>query len=342
MEEFKFSVPIGDKSARAMMGKLKRGKPVQIPSKYLMGDSPNVKMNVASDKLKKIMRSMKQGRGVRIQLSPDECSTLMGDDFSYTTGGRIKSLKELNRDTSKAFKKAGKKIEKGLKKTGEELKKVPKYYRKNVRQYTSPIAKVLIEQGIPEIGSKLVEEGMKAMDVPAPVAKLAGKATKAGLKKPSQMAYKKSGLGLKSDMKKLASAVKKTGKKAVKSSKKMAGIAMDSGKKMSGTAMDYLGSGVMKPAVMPPSALMRPAVIEPSPIEVKPLRGRMPRSAGMGIRYKDISVGDHMLPPVVYGGEVNMGRLISEKHGSYTPYQTASTPMMPLGSGLYAGGRGLY
>jgi hypothetical protein len=141
------------------------------------------------------------------------------------------------------------------------------------------------------------------------------------------------GTGIKSDLKKVISDIKSGVKTGVKRGRK-AGVA----------SMDYLGSGMMKPAVMPPSALMRPAVIEPSPITVAPLRGRIPRTAGMGIRYKDVSINDHMLPPVVYGGQVNMGSLISEKHGSYTPYQTASTPMMPLGKGqgLYAGGRGLF
>jgi hypothetical protein len=64
--------------------------------------------------------------------------------------------------------------------------------------------------------------------------------------------------------------------------------------------------------------------------------GRMPRSAGGAIRYKDIYMGDHLLPKVVYGGEVNMGSLMDTSHPSYQPFQSASTPMMPFyGKGLF-------
>lgn len=211
---------------RKMLGKMKRGMPVQLKPEHLQGMKKNVKVALSEDKMKKMMKAMRLGKGVRVCLDPEESEMMEGVEF--TSGGRVKSIE-------KAFKKVGKDIKKGLKKTGEELKKVPKYYRKNIRQYTQPIAKVLIEEGIPLIGEKLVEEGMKAMDVPAPVAKLAGKATKAGLKKPSQTAFKKSGLGLKSDLQKLMKQTKKTSEKVAKQTKKT-----------SQKVADYVGSGIMR------------------------------------------------------------------------------------------------
>jgi hypothetical protein len=182
-------IDLSDALDRKMLGKMKRGMPVQLKPKHLAGVSKNVKVGVSDDKLKKMMKAMRLGKGFRIALAPEETEMIEGVEF--TQGGRI-SLKKIG----KAFKSVGKDIKKGLNKSGEELKKFPKYYRKNIREYTSPIAKVLIEEGLPLLGETLVTEGMKAMDVPAPVAKLAGKATRAGLKKPSKMAYKKSGLGM--------------------------------------------------------------------------------------------------------------------------------------------------
>jgi hypothetical protein len=288
MESVTFRISLDEPTMRAMLGKLKRGQPVQIPARAFTDDSGMpISMSVSSDKMKKIARSMKQGRGVRIQLSPEERSTIGGIDF--TQGGRVKTPKEINRDIRKAFVKLG-----------EKAKKIPKFYRENVREYTQPIAKVLIQEGLPLLGEILVTEGLKAADVPAPAAKLAGKAAKAGLKKPSKQAFQKSGLGM----------------------------------KMMSTP-DMMG-GRMKPAVMP---FEKETVLTSPPTE---MRGRMPRNAGMGIRMKDVCVNDQMLPPIHYGGSVTMGRLMDSRSGSYSPFQTASTPMMPLGSGLYAGGRGLF
>lgn len=182
-------IDLSDALDRKMLGKMKRGMAVQLKPKHLAGVSKNVKIAVSDDKLKKMMKAMKLGKGFRIALAPEETEMIEGVEF--TQGGRI-SLKKIG----KAFKSVGKDIKKGLKKTGEELKKVPKYYRKNIREYTSPIAKAIIQEGIPLIGAKLVEEGFKSAGADPFVAKMAGKATQAGLKKPAKMAYKKSGLGM--------------------------------------------------------------------------------------------------------------------------------------------------
>jgi len=362
-EEFGFSIPVPNVKSNRIINKLKAGKPVQLSYKQLTENPKNVFINLGDAMRRKLMRSIREGRGSRLILEiPEERASINSPDFIFTQGGRIsfkkskvkknikelksmsndiikvkmprgrkmkpavmppmegmklavmppmdeggkiKSLKEIGRD----IKKSNKKVGEAFKKVGEELKTVPKYYRKNIRQYTQPIAKVLIKEGIPQIGSLLVEEGMKALDVPAPVAKLAGKATKKGLEKPADMAFRKSGLGLKSDMKKVARA----SKKGVKS------------------AMDYLGSGMD----------------EDIGYGVKPLMGRMPRNAGMGLRVKDAYYPNEIdgYPIAIhFGGAVPMGRLIDTQHGAYTPYITASTPMLPMGTGLYAGrmGYGLY
>lgn len=287
-------IDLNDKKARSLLNKIKKGAMVQIPKDVLQG-TPNVFMDVRDDLASKMDKSMRMGRGVRCCMSPDETSSMTGEGMKFTQGGRVKSLKQLSRDAGKAFKKAG-----------EELKRVPKYYRKNIREYTSPMAKVLIQDGIPMIGEKLVEEGLKAAGADPFTAKLAGKAAKAGLEKPAKMGYEQSGLGLRG----LPGASRIAPERRIPK---------------------------MPVKILPGSTLKPLRELEDIGSGLYAGRGgRMPRNAGGAIRYKDIYLSETLLPKVVYGGEVSMGRLMDTKHGSYMPFQTASTPMMPfVGKGLY-------
>lgn len=288
-------IDLNDKKARSLLNKIKKGAMVQIPKDVLQG-TPNVFMDVRDDLASKMDKSMRMGRGVRCCMSPDESSSMTGEGMKFTQGGRVKSLKQLSRDAGKAFKKAG-----------EELKRVPKYYRKNIREYTSPMAKVLIQDGIPMIGEKLVEEGLKAAGADPFTAKLAGKAAKAGLEKPAKMGYEQSGLGLRG----LPGASRIAPERRIPK---------------------------MPVRVLPGSTLKEPQDMGTGLYAGRAIGGRIPRSAGGALRYKDIYLSETMLPKITYGGNiVESGRLLATTHGAYTPYITASTPMMPLpsGKGLY-------
>lgn len=163
------------------LSNLRNGHAVQIKYEHLTGGA--LKIPQIGD-TKKIQKAIKNNKGVRISFSPAEVEL-----FSPKLGGKI--------NVGKALKSFGKQASKGLNNFGEDLKTVPKYYRNNVRAYTQPAAKVLIEEGIPMLGSKLVEEGMKAAGADPLTSKLAAKAVSASLKQPAQLAFKKSGLGVK-------------------------------------------------------------------------------------------------------------------------------------------------
>lgn len=347
--KFDLSAP----SDKKLLGKLRRGQPVQVKPIHFPKDgmSGNVRIPMSEDKLKKAMKAMKMGRGMRISLAPEEAESMSGSGLIFTktgrvstgriqpspivgglvmtpssdmaggmAGGKVKSLKQLNRESKKAFESAGKKISKAFTKDLPRVSKAAaKGYRKHVRPYASPVFKTLIEEGLPMLGEIAVTEGLKAADVPAPVAKIAGKAAKAGLKKPSQMAYKKSGLGLKSDINKMFKKAESAGQKG-----------MSKAKSMGKSAVEYVGEGASLPVPVVRGA------------------GRMRRmyETDKGT-YKSTVVEEPRT--LLVGGRIFSDRLIDPEASAYQPNTMAEswTPVQlgrPVGSGLYAGrsGMGLY
>jgi hypothetical protein len=112
----------------AQIRKMSKGQTVTMKPENFVSSSPDI-LYLLEETVKRIEKAIKQGRGVRICLNPEEDITTM------TEGGKI-SLK-------KAFKKAGKEISKGAKDTGKALtsKRAMDAY-KEIGQYA-------IEQGIP-------------------------------------------------------------------------------------------------------------------------------------------------------------------------------------------------
>ena len=274
MAPIKLAMDMSKVADRKMLGKLRRGDMITVKPVHLSGEA-TVTVDVPDAVAKKIEGARRRGVGTRVKLDESSAKTMMGEGLMFTStgrvmkGGKVKSLKQLNRETSRAFKKAGKEIESGFKQVGEELKTVPKYYRENIREYTSPIFKQIIESAIPMAGEAVTQGLLEFMDADPAVSKVVSKAVAVGLKKPANMAYKKSGLGLKGDLEGLV----KKGKKAVteavvgkglkedikkvarQASKKLVGSSVVGALKKAGRkarakvspiekAVDYVGSGL--------------------------------------------------------------------------------------------------
>lgn len=327
---------------KAMLGKLRRGSPVQVkPIHFDENYGSRVRIEPKDNEmLKKLRRAMKSGKGVRICLSPDEMMegeglvfTKLGrvasgsiaptsykrfsgkiksmkeledkiesgtyEDEMIMEGGKVKSLKQLNRETSRAFKKAGKDIKKAFTEDVPEItRKAVKGYKEKVRPYASPVFKELFTNVVPELAGKAVEEGLKSQGVSPMGAKVSGRLVKAGLKKPMTMGYKKSGLGLKSDM---AKAMKESGR-------------------LANRGMKYLGSGASVPV---------------------PVVGGAMKIHRMDKGTYETAFKEET-PTLMRGGRLFTEKMIDPTASAYEPNVIANqyTPIQ-LGKGLYAG-RGLF
>jgi hypothetical protein len=302
-----FKLDLNDKKTRSLLNKMKKGAMVQVP-KDALSEPHNVFMDVKDETASKIRKALRSGKGVRMMCCKEESDSMMGDDMEFTEGGRIKvkSLKQLNRESARNLKKAGKELKKTFTKT------IPEGYKSKVRKYTSPFFKGALQYAIPEAGSQLVGSFLDVVEAPEFVKKTVQAGTKAGLKPLATKAYRKSGLGLR-----------------VPKMHSTGGVAMDRRipkmpvktlpRSIAVNDMD-MGMGLYAGATRMGMGMC--------------MGGRMPRSAGGAIRYKDISIGDQKLPPIVMGGAVNMGSLIDINRSAYSPYQgDGSTPMMPLNTG---------
>lgn len=293
---------LSDKKARSLLNKMKKGAMVQVP-KDALKEPHNVFMDVRDEMADKIKKSMRAGRGVRCCMSPQETETMESEDMEFTTGGRIKvkSLKELNRESARNLKKAGKELKKTFTKT------IPEGYKSKVRKYTSPFFKGALGYAIPEIGSELIGAFADTFEAPPIVKKSLQSGVKSALKPVSEDVYRRSGLGMK------------------KMLPPKGGVAMERTRRI---------------PKMPVMTLPRSVAVSDMDsgmgLYAGRTGGRMPRSAGGAIRYKDNFMNDAMLPSIVYGGQVTMGNMMDTTHPSYTPFQSASTPMMPFyGKGLF-------
>jgi hypothetical protein len=301
-----FKLDLNDKKARSLLNKMKKGAMVQVP-KDALSEPHNVFMDVKDETASKMKKALKMGKGVRMMCCEEERDSMMGDDMEFTEGGRVKvkSLKQLNRESARNLKKAGKELKKTFTKT------IPEGYKSKVRKYTSPFFKGALQYAIPEAGSQLVGSFLDVVEAPEFVKKTVQAGTKAGLKPIATKAYRKSGLGIKKMMppKGGVAMERRIPKMSVKTLPRSIAV----------NDMD-MGMGLYAGATRMGMGMC--------------MGGRMPRSAGGAIRYKDIFVGDQKLPPIVMGGAVNMGSLIDINRGSYSPYQSdGSTPMMPLNTG---------
>jgi hypothetical protein len=91
--------------SQRQLNNLVKGRPVQMSHSALTSSSPNVAMERLSDSLrKKLDRAMREKRGCRVQLSPEEASSVS----TSLGGGKInigKAFKSLGRDVKKGFTK---------------------------------------------------------------------------------------------------------------------------------------------------------------------------------------------------------------------------------------------
>jgi len=357
---------------RKIISKLRRGAPVQVKPIHLQSP-PTIEMEVDDAKMKKIMSAMRRGVGSRIQLTGDEASTIRGEGLIFTPsgrvmkGGKVKSLKQLNKETSRAFKKAGKEIKDAFEKDLPDVAdKAVKGYKKKVRPFASPVFKELLVNQVPKLAGKAVEEGLKSQGVPPMGAKVASKLVEAGLKKPMDMGYKKSGLGLKKNLAMVGDVVKKTAKKATRTTKKktmeavenmgmglksdiaMVGDVLEktakkasrATKKTTKKAMDHMGSG---------GAITSPQLrLAMSPLVNDEVNG----GRGMTVaRYRSPVVDEISKNRIVagrglFGGMIYNDRMIDPLDNSYSPNPMVDAfhPELNFGNGLFAGrsGNGLY
>jgi hypothetical protein len=91
--------------SQRQLNNLVKGSPVQISHAGLTSSSPNTSLTALSEGMrKKIARAVRENRGCRVQLSPEEAQGVQTE----LGGGKVK--------IGKAFKKLGKNISKGFKK----------------------------------------------------------------------------------------------------------------------------------------------------------------------------------------------------------------------------------
>jgi hypothetical protein len=258
-------------------------------------------MDVKDETASKIKKAMRMGKGVRMCCDAEEANSMEGEDMEFTEGGRVKvkSLKQLNRESARNLKKAGKE----LKKVGKDI---TEGYKSKVRKYTSPFFKGAIEYALPTIASDLVGALADTFEAPPIVKKTLQAGTKSAIKPLATKAYKKSGLGVKMSkmpMSKVA-VERRIPRMPVKTLPRSIAVNdMDMGM---GLFAGKMGMG-------------------------------MCINDGGALRYKNLFIGDKKFPPIMMGGAVpNTDFFIDNSSGIYDPFQNASTPMMPIrGKGLF-------
>ncbi len=91
--------------SQRQLNNLVKGRPVQISHSGLTSSSPNTALTALSDGMrKKIARAVRESRGCRVQLSPEEAQGVQTE----LGGGKInigKSFKKLGKDIKKGFTK---------------------------------------------------------------------------------------------------------------------------------------------------------------------------------------------------------------------------------------------
>lgn len=110
---------VSDKQMKSLL----KGKPVQLKYKDLTSATPNIKIGMLGGALtKKIQRAMKEQRGCRCQLSPEEIESVEGGAMNIKKG-----LKKVGKDIQRGFKKnivdtgVGKQIAKSLIDVGTDV-----------------------------------------------------------------------------------------------------------------------------------------------------------------------------------------------------------------------------
>jgi hypothetical protein len=217
-------------SKQRSFNRLMKGFPIQLTRDDINGgNSPNVSIGeVSADLMKKVRRAVREERGTRMELCPDEIASVEVLNGSLKMGGKLKGLAK---DINKAFKKVGKET----KKIGREIKEgvddVGRYYKKKIRPVVSKPLEDVINAGAP-----IITYGLESVGVPAPIAETASPFVQRGLIK----GKRKLGLGAKEDMKKRMSMLRAMRKSSMKG-----------------------GAVRMKPAVIypPPMTALKPAVV---------------------------------------------------------------------------------
>jgi hypothetical protein len=136
--------------SQRQLNNLVKGRPVQMSHSALTSSSPNVAMEKLSDSLrKKIDRAIRESRGCRVQLSPEEASSVS----SSLGGGKI--------NIGKAFKKLGRNIKKGFTKdiinpTKKIAGVVERGFNKEIVEPTKKVAGV-VERGF---NREIVDSGL--------------------------------------------------------------------------------------------------------------------------------------------------------------------------------------
>ena len=140
--------------SQRQLNNLIKGRPVQISHSSLTSSSPNVAMEQLSDSLrKKIERAVKETRGCRVQLSPEEAMAVK----TSLSGGKIKMPSSL-KQASKKLESGGKiKMPSSLKRVGKSLEGAAKAVDKGFKQkiVDSGVGKQMAKELI-DIGANVV------------------------------------------------------------------------------------------------------------------------------------------------------------------------------------------
>lgn len=137
---------------------LMKGKPVQLTYTDITPTKPNTRVHLGGALLKKIQRSQRENRGVRIALSPEEIATVE----TTLKGGKIV--------VPKALKNLGNKIVSVAKKVGSEVKPFVRPLIKGVADVG--IAGLSTLAGSPELAPIASSVGNTAIDMALDKAKI--------------------------------------------------------------------------------------------------------------------------------------------------------------------------